>query len=436
MHTPSLTVTARLTPGRGRERAPLGGARSRAGTERKARRPQRRSRSLASASTFLWRAQPTPQAHTAFIATLHAPTTNPVAPVSPEPPPPSPSPISPEPPHRRSPSHVRAGPEGAEHTFGRGKPRAGPEGPEHGGGGHQKQSYDIAGNLGDVELTLGKPRDAAEHLEYSYRNWPTGKQEARQRTLERLSQAKKLVGALEISVNVDGAEITVNDTSAGRAPLNHDVFVEAGAVSISVTAPGYATETKTVPVAKGESRKVAIELTADGSAGTATGGNGGNGGAGNNGSGGDSGAAGSGGTSVSTDGMSGKTVALIAGGALTAVGIGVGVYGVLKKGKAKDDADSLRSDLEQQGGASACSGASPPSGCADLQDALDRQDSGSTLTTVGFIGAGVFAAGTAAVFFLWPDEPTNDSARAGGWRPYATTPSRGRGAFLGVTGSF
>ncbi|MCB9582818.1 MAG: PEGA domain-containing protein [Polyangiaceae bacterium] len=179
--------------------------------------------------------------------------------------------------------------------------RAGPEEGLSTAGGHQKQSYDIAGNLGDVELTLGKPRDAAEHLEYSYRNWPTGKQEARQRTLERLSQAKKLVGALEISVNVDGAEITVNDTSAGRAPLNHDVFVEAGAVSISVTAPGYATETKTVPVAKGESRKVAIELTADGSAGAATGGNGGNGGAGNNGNGGDSGAAGSG-RSPPTDG--------------------------------------------------------------------------------------------------------------------------------------
>ena len=431
MHTPSLTVTARLTPGRGRERAPLGGARSRAGTERKARRPQRRSRSLASASTFLWRAQPTPQAHTAFIATLHAPTTNPVAPVSPEPPPQSPSPISPEPPHRRSPSHVRAGPEGAEHTFGRGKPRAGPEGPEHGGGGHQKQSYDIAGNLGDVELTLGKPRDAAEHLEYSYRNWPTGKQEARQRTLERLSQAKKLVGALEISVNVDGAEITVNDAAAGRAPLNHDVFVEAGAVSISVTAPGYATETKTVPVAKGESRKVAIELTADGSAGAATGGNGGNGGAGNNGSGGDSGAAGSGGTSVSTDGMSGKTVALIAGGALTAVGIGVGVYGVLKASSADSDASDTRKKIEDQLGNNACAASPSDPLCVSLKDSLDSRGNSRTLATVGFIGAGVFAAGTVATYLLWPDEKSS-SARA-----VRLTPQLGKGVSgLSLSGAF
>ena len=410
MHTPSLTVTARLTSGRGRERAPLGGARSRAGTERKARRPQRRSRSLASASTFLWRAQPTPQAHTAFGATLHATTTNPVAPVSPEPPPQSPSPISPEPPHRRSPSHVRAGPEGAEHTFGRGKPRAGPEGPEHGGGGHQKQSYDIAGNLGDVELTLGKPRDAAEHLEYSYRNWPTGKQEARQRTLERLSQAKKLVGALEISVNVDGAEITVNDAAAGRAPLNHDVFVEAGAVSISVTAPGYATETKTVPVAKGESRKVAIELTADGSAGAAaTGGNGGNGGAGNNGNGGDSGAAGSGGTTVSTDGMSGKTVALIAGGALTVASAATWIGFYFAQKSTKDDANGLLDQIGGELGPNGCSSQPDHSLCTQLADKNDTGKTQKTLSTIGGIGFAAFGAATAAVWFLWPDEK-QDSA--------------------------
>ena len=398
MHTPSLTVTARLTPGRGRERAPLGGARSRAGTERKARRPQRRSRSLASASTFLWRAQPTPQAHTAFIATLHAPTTNPVAPVSPEPPPQSPSPISPEPPHRRSPSHVRAGPEGAEHTFGRGKPRAGPEGPEHGGGGHQKQSYDIAGNLGDVELTLGKPRDAAEHLEYSYRNWPTGKQEARQRTLERLSQAKKLVGALEISVNVDGAEITVNDTSAGRAPLNHDVFVEAGAVSISVTAPGYATETKTVPVAKGESRKVAIELTADGSAGAATGGNGGNGGAGNNGSGGDSGAAGSG--AASTDGERSMLPVWIAGG-IGVAGVATGTVFMLTAHGARSDRDDKLNTLP---GTQPCAAGTPfADQCAEIDDLDSKASRNQTIGVVGLAVGGAALAG-AAIYYFWPSE--------------------------------
>ncbi len=130
-----------------------------------------------------------------------------------------------------------------------------------------KQSYDVAGNLGDVELTLGKPRDAAEHLEYSYRNWPAGNQDARERTLERLKQAKKLVGALTITVNVDGAEVSINDVPVGHTPLGHDVYVEPGAANISVSAPGHTTATKTVPLDKGETRDVSIELTPDGSAG-------------------------------------------------------------------------------------------------------------------------------------------------------------------------
>src|SRR4051812_7384647 len=35
-----------------------------------------------------------------------------------------------------------------------------------------KQSYDIAGNLGAVELAINLPRDAAEHLIHSLRQFP------------------------------------------------------------------------------------------------------------------------------------------------------------------------------------------------------------------------------------------------------------------------
>ncbi|MCK6591615.1 MAG: hypothetical protein L6Q76_29015, partial [Polyangiaceae bacterium] len=53
-----------------------------------------------------------------------------------------------------------------------------------------KKSYDIAGNLGDVELKLGKPRDAAEHLSFTIRNFPlTGKPELRERMQKALDEA-------------------------------------------------------------------------------------------------------------------------------------------------------------------------------------------------------------------------------------------------------
>ena len=36
-----------------------------------------------------------------------------------------------------------------------------------------KHSYDIGGNLGITELALGKHRDAAEHLSFALRSFPT-----------------------------------------------------------------------------------------------------------------------------------------------------------------------------------------------------------------------------------------------------------------------
>ncbi|MCA9598314.1 MAG: hypothetical protein KC776_33610, partial [Myxococcales bacterium] len=188
--------------------------------------------------------------------------------------------------------------------------------------------------------------------------------------------------------------------------------VEAGAVSISVTAPGYATETKTVPVAKGESRKVAIELTADGSAGAATGGNGGNGGsggAGNNGSGGDSGAAGSGGTSVSTDGMSTKTVVMIAEGGLAAIGLGVGVGFALASSSAKDDRDSLKDQSVQELGKNGCAAQPDAQVCVDLMDAANRAKDDSTISTVGFIGMGVSAVALGATWLLWDEKKPSEN---------------------------
>src|SRR5687768_4046638 len=69
-----------------------------------------------------------------------------------------------------------------------------------------KKGYDIAGNLGNVELELGRPRDAAEHLTWCVRNFPaTGTPKQLEMAKERLAEARKQIGALSIVVNVDGA---------------------------------------------------------------------------------------------------------------------------------------------------------------------------------------------------------------------------------------
>ncbi|MBK7581319.1 MAG: hypothetical protein IPI67_14025 [Myxococcales bacterium] len=94
-----------------------------------------------------------------------------------------------------------------------------------------------------------------------------------------------------------------------------------------------------------------------------------------------------------------KTVGLIASGAVALIGLGVGVGFYMKKQSAKDDADALQSDNKL--GDSGCSGKTKPAACSDLADAVERAKSSGTISTIGFIGAGVGAAGFVA-FMLMP----------------------------------
>jgi hypothetical protein len=126
-----------------------------------------------------------------------------------------------------------------------------------------KRSYDIAANLGTVELELGMNRDAAEHLGYSVRTFPsTGKKKNLAATKQQLDEARKQVGALAIKVTVDGAEVLVDGVPVGRAPLADEVFVEAGGRTVEAKASGYQVGKMVVQVAKGGAEVVNLALVA------------------------------------------------------------------------------------------------------------------------------------------------------------------------------
>ncbi|MBK8996941.1 MAG: hypothetical protein IPM35_14495 [Myxococcales bacterium] len=287
-----------------------------------------------------------------------------------------------------------------------------------------KQSYDIAGNLGDVEVYLGKYRDAAEHLEFSLRNWPAGQEASKKRTQERFAEAKKNVGTLSLKVS-EGAEITVNGKPIGKSPLPGPVFIEPGAATIEAKI-GEKSAKKTVALDVGEARE--IELTIEGEAAAvgpepapAAGGP----------SEPDPGAGG--GIKAVSSGMKPRTLALIAGAGLTVVAAGVGVFYTLKKSSAQDDADGLRSELSSKFGGQACSGSSAPAQCADLTDALERRDDAGRISTGAFIASGVLLAATAVTYFVWPSGHES-SPKAGRLNIFATP--QARGAMMGVVGSF
>ena len=256
-----------------------------------------------------------------------------------------------------------------------------------------KQAYDIAGNLGDVELLQGKHQEAAEHLEYSLRNWPAGQEANRKRTAERYAEAKQKIGSLTLKVS-EGAEITVNGKSVGKSPLPGPVFVSPGAATVIATI-GDKTMKKTVALDVGESREVEIviegEAAAVGPVAPPS----------ENGSAGASASGSATGDVKPPTGSSFKTIGMIASGAVAVIGLGVGVGFYMKKQSAKDEAESIRNDNKL--GSSDCSSGAKASACADLADANDRAESSRTISTIGFIGAGV---GTAAfvTFALMPSK--------------------------------
>ena len=125
-----------------------------------------------------------------------------------------------------------------------------------------KKSYDIAGNLGIVELKLNRARDAAEHLGYALQNFPpTESDGARAGLQKQFDDARAQVAAFKILVNVEQASVTVNGRALGHGSITDDVYTEPGTVTVEAKREGYSTVRKTFTATKGAAiREVPLTL--------------------------------------------------------------------------------------------------------------------------------------------------------------------------------
>jgi hypothetical protein len=124
-----------------------------------------------------------------------------------------------------------------------------------------QKSYDIAGNLGNVELKLGLFSDAAEHLSYALANFPpTGEPAAQQLLLKKRDEARKELGRARILVNVPGARVFVDGTQVGVSPLAEPVYVSPAGCSIEAKLEGYVDARAAVSPAKGGEKSVTLSL--------------------------------------------------------------------------------------------------------------------------------------------------------------------------------
>lgn len=276
-----------------------------------------------------------------------------------------------------------------------------------------RKSYDVAGNLGSAELTLGFPRDAAEHLLFALHHYAASGTTAAQleTAKQRFAEAERQIGRVKVSVSMNGADVLVDGTVVGRAPLDEDVFVEPGERTIEARLAGYEPAKQTIKIGKGAAQLVTLKLTvadppplASASAVPAA--------------------------SVSASASpppvpSGSTAPIapveaggpskpvvitggIAAGAALIAGV---VFVALSKGKASD-ADTLAETLKQSGAARPCQ--SSAEACATIDAKRRAQNTFADAAAGGFISAGVLALGTLGYGLFAPRSKTlEDSKRAG-----------------------
>jgi len=117
------------------------------------------------------------------------------------------------------------------------------------------------------------------------------------------------------------------------------------------------------------------------------------------------------------------TAAILAGVAVVALGTGVG-FGLAASSNQSTAAGYASQHPE------ACSSTAPmPDVCSQWRGAVNGQNTDTTLSFVGYIAAGVFAAGSVATYLLWPGEPKSVSM----WIVPTASPA---GVGLGAGGRF
>jgi tetratricopeptide (TPR) repeat protein len=111
-----------------------------------------------------------------------------------------------------------------------------------------------------------------------------------------------------------------------------------------------------------------------------------------------------------------RTPAIITGAAVSAAGLGLGIWALLDRSAASREIDHARGDITRTSDApSACVGASGAlvAPCTDLERALDRRDRATAFAVGGFVALGVGASVTVASLFFWPERAVEVNAVTG-----------------------
>src|SRR5262249_55427610 len=123
------------------------------------------------------------------------------------------------------------------------------------------RTFDVAANLGEVVLHLGRPREAAKYLAFSLRAAPpSAKAAQRERTRHFLDEARQQVGAIRLRTNVADARATIDGALVEPEDLPFELFLDPGAHTIEAQREGYGPARTTIQVGAGSTQDVSLML--------------------------------------------------------------------------------------------------------------------------------------------------------------------------------
>jgi hypothetical protein len=118
----------------------------------------------------------------------------------------------------------------------------------------------IAANLGNTELELGRAREAAEHFEYFLREDKAAKRTDREAVQALLERATAKIGTLQVTVDVEGAEVLIDGRTVGKSPLAAPIYVDPGSYTIEARAPGRTPASQQAALAAGAKLSINLKL--------------------------------------------------------------------------------------------------------------------------------------------------------------------------------
>jgi tetratricopeptide (TPR) repeat protein len=253
----------------------------------------------------------------------------------------------------------------------------------------------IAGSLADVEMKLGRYREAATHWRYYVGRSPPDRAAA----VQQLEECLKHVGRVRVSVNAAGAALFLDGEPIGSAPLEDELLVDSGDHIVSARLNARTSPDRSFSIGAGELQTVDITLPessqpaatasriAQGKDDTTT-------------------------PARDASGVTARTVVVVAGSVLTVSAAALGVVYLVDANNAEANANRLRAETLQSGDAAAASrngqcaaDAMPrPAACDALGRAVSDSDTSRNIAIGAFVTAGVLGLATAAAFVFWPSD--------------------------------